>query len=223
METDKTYKGSRKPVVMLLGRFQPPTIGHYYMFTQAMKVAASKEGRALGVELFPYVAIINGKETSKDKVRNPLSPEERQQFMHSSGQTNGVRFIHASNAVEAFNKIREMNREPLVIVAGSDRGQDYIRILDEYFKNDDDTPIKHQLVELKRDPDAIENTGEGDEALQNILDHMDGDIDIDMVSGSLARYAARRGDLKNLAIITGLRQGAAKVLMKKLQETGEAE
>lgn len=184
------------------------------MFTEAMKFAASKKGRELKVELFPYVAVINGKETSKDKERNPLTPEERVRFMQSSGLSNGVRFIHAGNAVEAFNKLREMNREPLVVVAGSDRGQDYKRILDEYFKNSDDSAINHELVEIGRDADA--STGENEEALQNILDHMNGDIDVNMVSGSLARYAARNGDLENFAIITGLRPKAAKILMDKL-------
>lgn len=198
-----------KKVVVTVGRFNPPTRGHYKMIS-AMK-AFIRNNPDLKLEAIPVVVIVAGSKSDKDLQRNPLSGDERKSFMESSGHANGVKFLVAPSAFAAFAAVRNEGLEPIVVAAGSDRLPGYLKMLDDYF-TEDGTPTKsggkkiqhHSVPGLKRDAD--QETEDGDEYYKKVIDMInDGDkVDDAMISGSLARYAVKNEKRKAFAYIVGL-------------------
>lgn len=204
-----------KKIAVVIGRFNPPTKGHYAVINSVIKFI--DKNKKLGLEAGPAVVVIGGGKTDADKKRNPLSVEERLTFMKGSGKANRAVFFTASNAFAAFSMLREKGYEPIAIAAGSDRVDDYIKILDKYFLTDDKQPIKHYKINLQRDEDAVEtNKDEKRIAMDNILSKAKGgkSIDTDLVSGSLARRAVELGYEPEFAKIVGLEDKP--VLAKKM-------
>lgn len=220
----------KKNVVVAVGRFNPPTRGHYKVI-DAMK-AFIRDNPKLKLEAIPVVVIVAGGKTSEDKSRNPLTGDERKSFMESSGRANGVKFLTASSAFAAFAEVRKAGFEPIAVAAGSDRLPGYLKMLDDYFTEDGQpakkggTPIKHHKVSgLERDADA--DGDDGDSYYQKVVDMInDGDkVDDDMISGSLARYAVKQGEKKALAYIAGLEKKPklADSLFSKLRGAASAD
>lgn len=222
---EDTVGEQKKRAVVAVGRMNPPTLGHYKVI-DAMKEFIRKNAD-LKLDATPIVVIVEGKETSKDRSKNPLTGEERKSFMESSGRANGVRFLVAPSAFAAFEEVRKAGFEPIAVAAGSDRAPKYIDLLDKYFKTKKDAAIKHHAVPgLERDIDN--DTDDGPDAFARILQDIDdgSSIPLSMISGSLARYAAKQDNLKAFAYITGLskKQALAKKLMSKVKAgQGETE
>jgi hypothetical protein len=196
----------------------PPTLGHYKVI-DAMK-AFIRKNKDLKLETMPIVVIVEGKETSKDKAKNPLSGAEREQFMKASSKADGVKFIISGSAFAAFEDVRKAGYEPIAVAAGSDRVHKYIELLDKYFKTRDEQPIKHLMVPgLERDADTDSDDGAPafDEMISNIKDGEE--LPLSMISGTLARYIAKQDELKAFAYITGLtgKLPLAEKMMKKIQ------
>lgn len=198
--------GKIKPAIVMVGRMNPPTAGHYFVI-DAMKEYAREN--KLAAELF--VVVVEGKETSKDKTRNPLTAEQRIKFMQASGKANGVRFLIADNAMNAFKAVQDEGFEPLVVAAGSDRVKKYLEMLDKYFPiTINGKEIKHKSVPgLDRTPKdtSSENT----------------EPDIKAVSGSMARHAAQHGFLEEFIDIVGLTEKPTlgKLLFDKVKQAME--
>jgi len=198
----------KKRAAVIIGRFNPPTKGHYELINEVKKFI--KNNPNLKLEAMPVVVVIGNDKKRKDAddlLKNPLTVHDRVVFMQSSGHANGVKFITATNAFEALGKCRSEGLEPIAIAAGTDRIDDYIRILDQYFKDANDKPIKHEKIHLARDEGAIE-TKKAAKA-DNIDDQLSSirggeEVTTDIVSGSLARRAAELGYFDEFAKITGL-------------------
>ena len=208
-----------KKVAVVVGRFSPPTKGHYAVINLVKKFI--RTNKKLGLEASPVVVIIGGSKSDADKKRNPLSVSDRELFMKSSGHTDGVQFFTAVNAYAALAQLREKGFEPVAIAAGSDRADDYIRLLDKHFTKPDGSPIKHHKILLTRDEDATETdkdakTKSMDSALNQMKDR--GDVDTDLVSGSLARRAVELGYEPEFAKIVGLegKPALAKKMFNKI-------
>jgi len=200
-----------KRAVVIIGRFQPPTIGHYKLINEAKKFI--RENKDLSLFSKPIVVIVNGEKTSKDKKQNPLTVDERIYFMENSGRANGVIFLSANNALNAFNEVRKAGYEPTVIGAGSDRATGYLSILDSKFLDKNGNKQKHYVLggidtrkELKPSKDSI--------------DGLDKNVQVSKVSGSLARKAAELDYFEEFVEITGLNKNipAAKKLFKILKD-----
>lgn len=201
---DKAKMGTKK-VAMVIGRFNPPTRGHYTVINEVKRFIKSNPN--IGLEAYPLVVVIGGSKSDSDKKRNPLTVDERILFMSSSGNANGVKFLSAKNAFEAFANARNDGYEPIAIAAGSDRIQDYINILDKHFKDDSGNPIKHYGIKLSRDEDAVEtNKEEKQKAMDGTLDNLKSSnvLPVDQISGSLARRAVELGFKDEFAKIVGL-------------------
>ena len=194
----------KKKAAVIIGRFNPPTLGHYKVINDVKKfIRTHKE---LNIESTPIVIIIGGSKSDDDKAKNPLSINERENFMKASGRADGVLFFNAPNAFAALSLIREKGFEPIAIAAGNDRIDDYVRILDKYFLNASDQPIKHYKIELQRDEAAI-NTDkkQKEKSLDDTLASMkNSDLDSDIISGSLARRAVELGYKEEFVKIVGL-------------------
>ena len=214
----------KKSVVVAVGRFSPPTRGHYKVI-DAMK-AFIRDNPKLKLDAIPVVVIVAGSKSDQDKTRNPLSGEERKSFMESSGRANGVKFLVAPSAFAAFAEVRKAGLEPIAVAAGSDRLPGYLKMLDDYF-TEDGTPAKkggkaiehHSVPGLERDAD--QDTEDGDAYYQKVVDMInDGDkVDDDMISGSLARYAVKNDERKAFAYIVGMekKQKLADKLFDKIK------
>lgn len=196
---------AKKRVAVVVGRFNPPTKGHYAIIDTVKKFI--RKNKNLGLESAPAIVIISGGKSEEDKKRNPLTAEERELFMKASGKADGVHFFSAKNAFEAFSNLREKGFEPVAIAAGTDRIQDYIRILDKYFTAPEGKAIKHHPIHLERDEGAIETKKKDKaEAIDSALASLNksGKVDTDIVSGSLARRAVELGYEPEFAKIVGL-------------------
>lgn len=186
-----------KPAVVMIGRFNPPTAGHYFVMDAMKKYIREND---LGVKS-AVVVIVDGEETGKDKSRNPLTAHERQMFITASGKANGIKILTAKNGFDAFTACRAAGYEPIAIAAGSDRADHYLDLLDKYFNKDSNgQKITHEKVPgLDRD-------------MQTKVP--DGEIDVKAISGSMARHAAEHGYEEEFIKIVGLEKSPA--LGKKL-------
>ena len=194
-----------KKVALVIGRFNPPTIGHYKIINEVKKFI--KSNPKIGLEANPVVIVIGGSKSDLDKKRNPLTTDERILFMSSSGQTDGVIFLTAENAFAAFAVARHNGFEPIAIAAGSDSIDSYVDILNNSFKTKTGAPIKHFAIEVERDKSVITTDKEDkkktiDELLKSAI--AGEEIDTDLISGSLARRAVELGYEEEFANITGL-------------------
>lgn len=211
---DVPSPGSKR-VAVVIGRFNPPTKGHYHVIDKVKQFV--KNNPKLNLEALPTVIVIGGGKTDNDTAKNPLSVEDRILFMRSSGNADGIKFSTAKNAFEALTSLRKNGEEPIAIAAGSDRIDDYVRILNNYFKDENDNPIKHYKIHLERDDEAVET--DEDEKKKNmdktLQDMVNGEnVDTDIVSGSLARRAVELGYEEEFAEIVGLESKPA--LAKKM-------
>ena len=206
-----------KNAVVIVGRFQPPTIGHYKVIDKAKKYI--RENKHLNLFTKPILVIVNGEKSSKDKMTNPLSVEDRVYFMENSGRANGVVFLNAHNAFAAFNEVRKAGYEPIVVAAGSDRVEGYIKLLDDKFLDKNGKKQKHfKIGELTR-----HELPANEKSLKKI--HDENSVDAGEVSGSLARRAVELDYFEEFVKITGLEKNipAAKKMFKQIKaQIGEA-
>ena len=199
---------------VMLGRFQPPTRGHYKVIDSLKRFI--RENKHLNLQEKPIVIVIEGKKTSEDKSRNPLTTDERISIMQASGKANGVLFLKAGSAFDAFEAVRRAGYEPVAVAAGSDRAKGYLQLLDKYFTAADGSAIEHHKVPgLDRDED--EDSSMTSSAFDELIKALEEGETIpdSMISGTLARYAANQERDKAFAYITGLEKnpGLAKKLM----------
>ena len=215
-----------KRVAVAIGRFNPPTRGHYKLIDTVKKFI--REHKELNLLASPVIVVIGGGKSDQDKQRNPLSVDERIYYMQNSGNANGVTFRSAKNAFEAFTELRKAGLEPVAIAAGSDRAADYLRILDQYFKDAQDKPIKHHKIDLPRAEGAVKGGEDKERQMDATLAALkDGDgVGVEQVSGSLARRAAELDYFDEFVKIVGLEKNpaVAKSLYKKVRAAiGSAE
>jgi len=192
---------SRRAAIVV-GRFSPPTIGHYALFDAAKKYI--RNNPKLNLEAVPIAVIVEGVESSKDKLRNPLSAGERISFMTASGKADGVKFLTATSAFAAFEEVRKAGFEPIAVAAGTDITDGYLGMLDTYFKTPDGGDIAHYAISMNRTsaPSAkLDSVAE----LDAVLKYTDDEIPVNMVSASLARHAVKENDLNKFTILVGLK------------------
>lgn len=202
-----------KRAAVVIGRFNPPTIGHYAIFDKMKKVILSRP--ELNLEAVPIVIVVQGEKTSMDKDANPLTGHERVSFMQASGRADGVKFLISKSAHAGLMDVRAAGFEPILIGAGSDRADGYLALLDKYFKTDTGDTIKHELVKFER---------ENADSLGDILRYTDSEIPLYLVSASLARMAARNKEFDKFSILTGLtkKPKLARKMYNRIIATGGA-
>lgn len=220
---EETVGEQPRRAAVVVGRFQPPTIGHYAVIDAAKKFI--RDNPEMKLDAVPVLVVVDGKETSKDHARNPLTADERIAFMTGSGRADGVKILKAASAFEAFEAVRRAGFEPVAVAAGNDRAKTYLGMLDKYFKTKDGSKIKHHKIQVNRDDDAGA-LGFGDidkeAGLESILQYTDDKIPTSMVSASLARHAVQRDALDKFQIITGLPAKLAKMMFAKIKSATAA-
>jgi nicotinamide mononucleotide adenylyltransferase len=153
----------KRRAVVCVGRWQPPTKGHGRTINAARAFYRDAKLDAI------VVVIIAGTETSKDKSRNPLSANQRMRYLKASRYGNGVVYLTATNAFEAFIAVREAGYEPYAVAGGrivdsdvgevEDRPSAYKEMLDKYFVGPDGKNYNHPAVSLERDLNSTGSDG----------------------------------------------------------------
>jgi len=199
---EETVGMQKKRAAVMVGRMNPPTRGHYKVIDTMKAYMRNNPDLNLAA---PVVVVVEGEKTSQDKSKNPLSAEDRIKFMQASGQANGVQFLTAPSGFAAFEAVRRAGYEPISVAAGSDRADNYIKILNKYFTTPDGGKIAHTKIDLPRENQegpSDDKKGAMEKALAALKN---GDVlDDSEVSGTMARRAVELGYLKEFAHITGL-------------------
>ena len=103
-------------LVMTFGRFNPPTIGHQWLFQTMLKTATRERAEA-------YVFTSH----TQDRKKNPLSYEEKCGLV-SRLLPKGVKMIRTSarNMAEIVKEIADMKKfRKLIVIVGDDRTESF--------------------------------------------------------------------------------------------------
>jgi hypothetical protein len=180
-------KTTMKNAAVMVGRLNPPTIGHYKVIDEMKKFIRENDDLKISKA---FLILVEGKETSKDKEKNPLSAEDRKTFIEASGKANGIQILIASSAFDAFEKVKDQGYRIKAIAAGDDRADKYVSMVEKYF----DSPNCEMIPNLERNNISPENL------IHLTLD----DINPSVASGSLARKAVDLDKEDIFAKIVGL-------------------
>ena len=179
MKTYQKFISEKKgdTVIFTFGRFNPPTVGHEKLITAVQSVAKSKGG-----DFFVYPS------HSQDPKKNPLSQPQKIKYMKKMFPKYKRNIVASTGktALAIASELYSKGYTNLVMVVGSDRVQEFQRILDRY--NGEDKAhgfYDYDKIEVvsagERDPDA-----EGVEGM----------------SASRMRAAAVAGDFKSFRMGT---------------------
>jgi hypothetical protein len=119
----RLHEAKNDTVVFAFGRFNPPTVGHAKLF-----IAVEKEGKK-AKDHFVFGS------HSFDTKKNPLNPKLKQKVLAKAFPRNNVKIsskqtptaLHIASMLFAKGSYKE-----LVMVAGSDRVQEFQTLLDKY-------------------------------------------------------------------------------------------
>ncbi len=218
---ESTVGAQQARAAVMVARAQPPTVGHYRVIDAMKKFI--RENPDLKLAATPIVVIVEGKETSKDGTKNPLSADERIKFMTASGRANGVVFLKAATGFAAFEAVRRAGFEPIAVAAGSDRADTYVKLLNKYFSAKDGAPIKHvKIPGLGREgQDGGQDAKAGTMNAALAALQSGSELDVSEVSGSMARRAVELGYEPEFAQIVGLekRPKLAKMMFDRMRRT----
>jgi len=164
-------------VVFTFGRFNPPTVGHEKLITAVQSVARTRGG-----DFFVYPS------HSQDPKKNPLNQATKIKYMKKMFPKYKKNIVASSGktALNIASELYDKKYTTLVMVVGSDRVQEFQRILDKYNGQDKahgfyDFDQIYVVSAGERDPDA-----EGVEGM----------------SASKMRAAAVEGDFKSFRMGT---------------------
>ena len=184
----KELTESRGMVVMSFSRMNPPTIGHLKLADKQKSIAGSKPSRI-------YLSQTVGP-------KDPLPFPKKVAYVKKSFGSKHAKSIMADKSVKTFiqaaQKLYEEGYTELVMVAGSDRIQEFQRLLDTYNGKPDkkgnivfDFPDGVKVVSSgERDPDSADPT--------------------EAISASVMRKAAQDGDFDTFKKGSPLKEPDAK-------------
>lgn len=136
--------GTGRAIVIAFGRFNPPTSGHALLIKEAQK-----QGAQLHAPVIVYVS------KTQDRQRNPLTPEQKVNYLHEMFPRVDFRIADADppTFIGEAKKLSQTYSH-LIMVAGSDRVPEFQRLLDKY----NGTEFQFDSVKVvsagQRDPDS---------------------------------------------------------------------
>ena len=140
----------RATAVFAFGRFNPPTIGHQKLIETVLSTAEKANGKA-------YLFLSHKQNAKTD----PLNFAEKQAYIQQFYPKLAVGDAGANTIIKALQKIQAEGRTRIVMVAGSDRVQEFEKLLNQYNgKPDKAGNDLYKFDEIKvvnagqRDPDA---------------------------------------------------------------------
>ncbi len=111
----------RSTAVFAFGRFNPPTIGHQKLIETVLATAKKANGKAY---LF-----LSQKQNNKT---DPLTFKEKQDYLKMFYPNITVGDAGVKTIIQALQKIQSEGRTKLIMVAGSDRVEEFSKLLNQY-------------------------------------------------------------------------------------------
>ena len=140
----------RATAVFAFGRFNPPTIGHQKLIQTVLDTAKTANGKA-------YLFLSHKQNNKTD----PLNFKEKQEYIQQFYPTLDVGDASANTIIKAIQKIQSEGRTKLIMVAGSDRVEEFSKLLNQYNGKPDKAGNElykfdsiHVVNAGQRDPDA---------------------------------------------------------------------
>ncbi len=111
----------RATAVFAFGRFNPPTIGHEKLISTVLQTAEKANGKA-------YLFLSHKQNNKTD----PLTFQDKQSYIQKIYPSLAVGDPGSNTIIKALQKIQAEGRTKLVMVAGSDRVQEFKKLLNQY-------------------------------------------------------------------------------------------
>jgi hypothetical protein len=140
-------RDTKNPHVLAFGRMNPPTIGHGALVDKVKELASANKAK--------HTVVLSH---SQDPEKNPLSAEQK--IKHAKRFFPNTNIEAASDEAPTFihhaKKLHKQGVDHLIMVGGSDRVDEYKKILDKYNGPGKDFNFKRiDVVSAgERDPDA---------------------------------------------------------------------
>ncbi len=137
--------------VVVIGRFNPPTLGHEKVFKRAIQFARKTNAK-------PVVFV----SSSHDNKTNPIPVKEKLFFLKMFFP--GIEFKPMTNAYEAIKDLADDGFDSIILLTGSDRRESYNKMITRGMEKPvgDSQRInlkKFEIVAMERDPDADDVSG----------------------------------------------------------------
>ena len=136
-------------LVLSFGRLNPPTVGHLKLIDKVKSTAKAK-----GADAIIWVS------KTQDSRKNPLSAQDKVKFLKSA--VSSVNIVAANNRVRTFiEAVKEADGkyDELIVVAGSDRVQEFQKLLNKYNGRDYNFDSIEVVSAGARDPDQEGTSG----------------------------------------------------------------
>ena len=140
----------RSTAVFAFGRFNPPTIGHQKLVETVLQTAEKANGKA-------YLFLSHKQNNKTD----PLNFAEKQAYIQQFYPKLAVGDAGANTIIKALQKIQAEGRTRIIMVAGSDRVEEFKKLLNQYNGKPDkqgNDLYKFDSIDVvnagQRDPDA---------------------------------------------------------------------
>ena len=140
----------RSTAVFAFGRFNPPTIGHEKLIETVLQTAQKANGKA-------YLFLSHKQNNKTD----PLDFKSKQSYIQQFYPNLAVGDAGANTIIKALQKIQAEGRTRIIMVAGSDRVEEFEKLLNQYNgKPDKAGNDLYKFDDIKvvnagqRDPDA---------------------------------------------------------------------
>lgn len=124
-----------QPAVITVGRMNPPTRGHAVLVRKVLEIA-----RETGAQ--PILYLVDGEQTGKDKIKNPLTGAQREAYVKQ--MFPGIKVDVVTSAYQVIDVLEVQGMMPAIWVAGSDRASNYRKMLIG-------ANLKGQVVEVDRE------------------------------------------------------------------------
>jgi len=140
----------RSTAVFAFGRFNPPTIGHEKLIETVLQTAGKANGKA-------YLFLSHKQNNKTD----PLDFKSKQSYIQQFYPKLAVGDAGANTIIKALQKIQSEGRTRIIMVAGSDRVEEFQKLLNQYNGKPDKAGndlYKFDSIDVvnagQRDPDA---------------------------------------------------------------------
>jgi cytidyltransferase-like protein len=147
---------NNKTVVFAYGRFNPPSIGHLKLIEQVISTA--KKYKA---DYYIVPSQSTAKPTPKQVQTNPLSLQQRIAILKHMVPNSDSVADFGTTFINALKKFQEMGYTQAIQIAGSDREEEFMRLVNKYNgKADSSGEAPFTFKEYKfvsagqRDPDS---------------------------------------------------------------------
>ena len=112
---------NRSVAVFAFGRFNPPTIGHKKLIDTVMSTAQKANGKA-------YLFLSHKQNNKSD----PLTFKEKADYLKLFYPDVAIGDPAVKTIIQALQKIQAEGRTRIIMIAGSDRVQEFEKLLNQY-------------------------------------------------------------------------------------------